>query len=84
MASQSIITDVYLKIQSMLADSQSDTVRMTKMLDAFAHHYKYPLTAQLAIYAQRPDATAVASMDTWNRTMNRWIAPGSKSIGRTT
>ena len=32
------------------------------------------------IYAQRPDATACASMELWNGTMRRWIKPGSKGI----
>ena len=32
------------------------------------------------MYAQRPNATACASMELWNTTMRRWIKPGSKSI----
>ena len=33
------------------------------------------------MYAQRPDATAVASSKTWNNRMMRWIKKGSKGIG---
>ena len=80
MTSQSKITDLYLEIKKTLSESQSDTAQFTKMLGAFAHHYKYPLSAQLAIYAQRPDATAVAPMEVWNKAMNRWIANGGKGI----
>ena len=32
------------------------------------------------IYAQRPDATACASMELWNDTMRRWVKPRSKGI----
>ena len=32
------------------------------------------------MYAQRPNATACASMELWNTTMRRWIKPGSKGI----
>ena len=32
------------------------------------------------IYAQRPDATACASMELWNETMRRWVKPRSKGI----
>ena len=45
-----------------------------------ARLYKYPFDEQLLIYAQRPDATACASMELWNGTMKRWVKPGSKGI----
>lgn len=32
--------------------------------------YKYPFKEQLLIYAQRPDATAYASIEVWNETMH--------------
>ena len=42
--------------------------------------YKYPFWDQVLIYAQRPDATACASMDIWNRRMGRWINRGASGI----
>ena len=42
--------------------------------------YKYSFDDQLLIYAQRPDATACASMELWNETMRRWVKPRSKGI----
>ena len=42
--------------------------------------YKYNFQDQLLIYAQRPNATACASFDIWNRRMNRYIRRGSKGI----
>ena len=35
-------------------------------LDTAARIYKYPFQEQLLTYAQRPDATACASIDIWN------------------
>lgn len=42
--------------------------------------YKYPFKEQVLIYAQRPDATACASVDIWNHRMNCWINRGAKGI----
>jgi N12 class adenine-specific DNA methylase len=52
----------------------------TKFLDSAAKMYKYPFTDQVLIHAQRPDATACASMDLWNDTFGRRINKGSKGI----
>ena len=37
-----------------------------KYLITGARLYKYPFREQLLIYAQRPDATACASIELWN------------------
>ena len=37
-----------------------------KSLITGARLYKYPFREQLLIYAQRPDATACASIELWN------------------
>jgi len=42
--------------------------------------YKYRFLDQLLIYAQRPDATACASIDFWNTRMNCWVNRGAKGI----
>ncbi len=52
----------------------------TAFLDTAARLYKYPYHEQLMIYAQRPDATACADYDTWNKTMRRYIRRGTKGI----
>lgn len=49
-------------------------------LDMSSRLYKYTFHEQLLIYAQRPEATAVASMDVWNNRMYRWIRKGAKGI----
>ena len=49
-------------------------------LSTAARLYKYPYHEQLLIYAQRPEATACASFDIWNRYMGRYIRRGAKGI----
>ena len=49
-------------------------------LDTAAKLYRYPFSDSLLIHAQRPDATACASMELWNRKMNRWVNRGAKGI----
>ena len=52
----------------------------TAFLKSAAWQYKYPFHDQLLIYAQRPDATAFASIDVWNKRLHSWINRGSKGI----
>lgn len=51
-----------------------------KYLTTAARLYKYPFCDQLLIYAQRPDATACASMDIWNEKMHCWVNRGASGI----
>ena len=51
-----------------------------RFLNTASRLYKYTFPEQLLIYAQRPEATAVASMEIWNQRMYRWIKKGSKGI----
>ena len=52
----------------------------THYLDTASRVYKYPFDEQLLIYAQKPDATACASMELWNEKMRRWVKPGTTGI----
>ena len=58
----------------------SDYENWTAFLKSAAWQYKYPFHDQLLIYAQRPDATACASIDVWNKRLHSWINRGSKGI----
>lgn len=42
--------------------------------------YKYPFREQLLIYAQRPGATACASMEVWNKRMGCRVKRGARGI----
>ena len=52
----------------------------TAFLTTAARLYKYPYNEQLMIYKQRPDATACAEYDLWNKTMRRYVRRGSQGI----
>ena len=52
----------------------------TSYLTTAARLYKYPFKEQMLIYVQRPDATACASIETWNERMNCWVNKGAKGI----
>ena len=49
-------------------------------LSSACRNYKCRFDEQLLIYAQRPDATAVAEIGTWNRLFKRWVNKDSKGI----
>lgn len=51
-----------------------------RYLTTAARLYKYPFREQLLIYAQRPDATACASIELWNERMHCWVNKGAKGI----
>lgn len=57
-----------------------NTDNWTAFLASCANLYKYPFADQLMIYAQRPDATACADFDTWNKRMGRYVKRGSSGV----
>ena len=58
----------------------ASTENWTSFLTTAARLYKYPYHEQLMIYAQRPDASACADFDTWNKRMGRYVRRGSTGI----
>ena len=67
-------------IESGMSRAYSSYSEWTQFLDFYAKFYRYDSLSAAMIYAQRPNAMACASMDIWNRRMNRWIKRGSKGI----
>ena len=49
-------------------------------LSSACHNYKCRFDEQLLIYAQRPDAVAVARIETWNQQFKRWVNKDSRGI----
>ena len=66
--------------EEVAKDVSSSPQEWMRFLDTASRLYRYTFPEQLLIYAQRPDATAVASMEIWNQKMYRWIKKGSKGI----
>ena len=66
--------------EAISQDVVSSPEEWIKFLDTAARLYRYTFPELLLIYAQCPDATAVASMEIWNERMYRWVNRGSKGI----
>ena len=60
-------------------DIASGVGQYTSFLVTAANNYKYNFQDQLLIHAQKPDATACAEIEVWNR-LGRWVNKGTKSI----
>ena len=75
------------KVQEYLELSDLATKKITSsyrewmgFLSTVGRLYKYPYSDQLLIHAQRPDATACADYDLWNKQMRRYVMQGAKGI----
>lgn len=66
--------------QSTAHDLSRNAEHWRDFLITAAALYKYEFPDQLLIHAQRPDATACAELDIWNRRMNRYVNRGAKGI----
>ena len=60
-------------------DITSNADRYTDFLVTAANNYKYTFKEQLLIHAQKPDATACAEIEIWNK-FGRWVNKGTKGI----
>lgn len=58
----------------------SNPQNWTAFLRTAGNNYKYSFHDQVLIHAQRPNATACAPIDMWNKRFRRWINKGSKGI----
>jgi len=74
----------YDLISALSAETSREVARneesWKKYLNTASRLYKYPFKDQLLIYAQRPDATACASIEIWNEKMHCWVNKGAKGI----
>ena len=65
--------------QELLRDACAVPENWMELLRSVAPFYKYDFESALVIAAQRPDATACATMRQWNR-HGLWIRQGSRAI----
>ena len=74
-----------VQLYAQMADRTAEQItgsyqKWTAFLTTAARLYKYPYNEQLMIFAQRPEATACAEYDLWNKQMRRYVRQGSKGI----
>ena len=76
-AKYQIITELYRRTGVAVAKNPQ---AWQGFLSSACRNYKCRFDEQLLIYAQRPDAVAVAKLETWNRQFKRWVNKDSKGI----
>ena len=76
-AKYQLITELYRRTGVAVAKNPQ---AWQGFLSSACRNYKCRFDEQLLIYAQRPDAVAVAKLETWNRQFKRWINKDSKGI----
>ena len=76
-AKYQLITELYRRTGVAVAKNPQ---AWQGFLSSACRNYKCRFDEQLLIYAQRPDAVAVARLETWNRQFKRWVNKDSKGI----
>lgn len=76
-AKYQLITELYWRTGIAVAKNPQ---AWQGFLSSACRNYKCRFDEQLLIYAQRPDAVAVAKLETWNRQFKRWVNKDSKGI----
>lgn len=76
-AKYQLITELYRRTGVSVAKSPQ---AWQGFLSSACRNYKCRFDEQLLIFAQRPDATAVTTLETWNKQFKRWVNKNSKGI----
>ena len=76
-AKYQLITELYRRTGVAVAKNPQ---AWQGFLASACRNYKCRFEEQLLIYAQRPDAIAVARLETWNKQFKRWVNKDSRGI----
>ena len=76
-AKYQLITELYRRTGVAVAKNPQ---AWQGFLASACRNYKCRFDEQLLIYAQRPDAIAVARLETWNKQFKRWVNKDSRGI----
>ena len=69
-----------MSLKGFVSRIVSNEQEWQKFLAFSGNFYRYPFKEQMLIYAQRPDATACASLEIWNEKINCWVNKGAQGI----
>ena len=74
-------------LKAIIPLSEMTTMRLTEkrsewlsFLKTAGRNYKYPFHEQVLIYAQKPNATACATLEFWNERVHRWVNKYAEGI----
>lgn len=71
-----LITELYHRTLESVASPQ----QWQAFLASACRNYRLSFDAQLLVYAQRPEATAVLEIQRWNKQFGRWVNRGATGI----
>src|SRR5574344_1400702 len=71
---------IYEMASETLKEITQNGESLIKFLNTASNNYKYSFNEQVLIYAQKPNATACADIETWNKKLRRWVNKGAKGI----
>ena len=71
------ITDLYAEA---VQEIKSSSENWMFFLRSACRNFRFPFDEQVLIYAQRPEASTVLPMRTWNEKFGRWVKRDSKGI----
>ena len=78
------MANTFEHIRKLYNNTCEDIVRSPTVWQSFlgsaCYNFRLPFDEQLLIYAQRPDAKAVLSFNSWNNRFNRMVNRGAKGI----
>lgn len=72
-----LITDLYTQSIREVTETPENWLAF---LRSACRNFRLPFDEQLLIYVQRPEASAVLSMEDWNRKFGRWVKRNSSAI----
>ena len=76
-AKYQLITELYHRTAKMVCRNPQ---AWQNFLSSACRNYKCRFDQQLLIYAQKPDAVAVAEIEVWNKQFRRWVNKNSRGI----
>ena len=78
------MSNKYQLVSEMANDTLKEVTQSsenwTGFLNTASNNYKYSFSEQVLIYAQKPNATACADIEIWNKRFKRWVNKGARGI----
>lgn len=74
------IKEVQSLYKETLKEIASSEDNWLSFLNSASYNFKYDFIDKVLIYAQNPNATACADMETWNKKVKRWLNKNAKVI----
>lgn len=74
------INDIFQQVQETIGQMLKDPAKYVRFLETASNNYSNSFMNQILIYANKPEARAVATYEEWNKRYNRYVNKGAKSF----